>query len=65
MVIAIFNRGFISRSEINLKNIYGDFQKIWVMYVNNIFTVIDKDFNKKVLTRDLNLYYLLIKFTFK
>lgn len=53
-------------SLVNLKkNIYCDFQKILVTHVNDIFTVIDKDFKTEVLIHDLNSYYHLIKFAFE
>lgn len=45
---------FVCKFETKFKNIDRNFSKIWVMYVNNIFAVIDQDFKMKVFMKKFN-----------
>lgn len=55
----------MSRFKTKLKNTYFNFLKIGFKYTDDIFAVVDKDFNSEVFVQNLNLCYPLIKLMYE
>ncbi|RXF66922.1 hypothetical protein EKK70_17895, partial [Desulfovibrio sp. DS-1] len=56
---------FMSRFEVDLKEKLNNFPKFWVRYVDDIFAIIDKDFNVEDFLQKINTQYSTIKFTYE
>jgi hypothetical protein len=54
---------FMSRFETENKKMLNNFPKTWLRYVDDIFAIVDKDFNIEDFLENLNCQYSSIKFT--
>lgn len=54
---------FMSRFETENKKMLKNFPKTWLRYVDDIFAIVDKDFNIEDFLENLNCQYSSIKFT--
>jgi hypothetical protein len=55
---------FMSKFETDLRK-QSNFPKIWLRYVDDIFAIIDKDFNLDTFLQQINSQYTSIKFTYE
>lgn len=51
--------------ETDTKKSLTEFPKTWIRYVDDIFVIIDIDFNVETFIENLNFQYFRIKFTFE
>ena len=56
---------FMSKFETDTKKSLTEFPKTWIRYVDDIFAIIDKDFNIENFLENLNCQYSTIKFTYE